>query len=375
MRRSLLGGILLAILWFAFGWAGFLLQRLPGSLAALGQIMPSPLRYGVFGIPGGWAVVVQLLMAVALVAAFIALVTWLSPRARTTFASGWLAAILSAFLIGASLDLGNFAVWFGQFGFRGGFGTMGAAPLTTWWAVVVGWIPALVVRGRTGRVDADPAAEADAAPGARAATVTALIAAIALVALPVGAQAGHAAEQEQLRQRAAVQPSPDPQGAAAVDPAADGEPVPTAAPRSTPVAADACTTANTAILAPEADAATGHRLQPLQLVNTSDTPCVVDGYPDVAFGDQNGHLLDATVEHGPSFMAQDPGAQPITLAPGEAVTSGIAWDANSVQGQLAARKLWAAVAAGEARGSWGVVLDIVPGTTVSLSAWSVPARG
>lgn len=118
-------------------------------------------------------------------------------------------------------------------------------------------------------------------------------------------------------------------------------------------------------------------MQALQLVNTSDAPCTVNGYPDVAYGDQNGHLLDVTIEHGHSFMAQNPGAEPITLQPGDAVLAVIGWDANSVHGQLAARSLWVAAYPGATRLTWDVSRDIIPGTTVYVTAWHVrdPASG
>lgn len=379
MRRGLIGGAVLAVLWFAFGWGSFVLQGAGGSLATLGQVIPSPMRYGMFGQPVPWAVIVQLLTAAALIAGYAMLATWLAPRGRFTFAAGWLAAILSAFLIGASLDLGNFFAWIGQFGIRGALSTMGAAPLTVWWAVLVGWIPALVamsVRGTQG-VETEQSAETDPALARRSrasktAVAATLIAVVAAIALPFAAQAGHAAAQDQLRQEQAdAQASADPDGAASADPAAAGDPVPTAAPTSTEAPDGACTAENTTILAPAADAATGHRAQAVQLVNTSAAPCVVNGYPDVAYGDQNGHLLDVTVERGSSFMAQDPGPEPITLQPGDSVVAVIGWDANSVHGQLAARSVWVAAYPGAARLTWDVSMDIIPGTIVHVTAWQV----
>ena len=385
MRRGLIGGSVLAVLWFASGWGQFVLQGAGGSLATLGQLIPSPMRYGMFGLPLPWAVIVHVLTAAALIAGYAVLARSLAPRGSFTFAAGWLAAILSAFLVGATLDLGNFFAWIGQFAVRGALGTMGAAPITVWWAVVVGWIPALVamrVRGSRGveaeqRADTDPAPAQNSRISASFVAAT-LIAVVAAIALPIAAQAGHAATQDQLRQEQAdAQASADPDGAAPADPAAPGDPVPTAAPASTEAPDGACTADSTTILAPAADAATGHRGQTLQLVNTSDAPCVVDGYPDVAYGDQNGHQLDVTVEHGRSFMADDPGPEPITLEPGDAAAAVIGWDANSVHGQLAARSLWVAAYPGADRLTWEVSLDIIPGTTVHVTAWHLrdPAGG
>lgn len=281
MRRGLMGGAMLAVLWFAFGWASFALQGAGGSLVTLGQLVPSPMRYGVLGLPVPWAIIVQLLTAAVLIAGYAVLATWLTRRGRLTFAACWLAAILTAFLIGASLDLGNLFVRIGQFGVRGALGTMGATPLTVWWAVLVGWLPALAatVRLRSGqRVDAEPSAETDAAPAHRSRISTPVVAAtliaiVAAIALPFAAQTGSAAAQEQLRQEQAdAQASADPDGAAHADPSAAGERVPTSLPTSAPAPEGACAAENTTILAPAADAATGHRAQALQLVNNRVHP-------------------------------------------------------------------------------------------------------
>ena len=366
MRQGLIGGGVLAVLWFLCGWAPYFLYSAGGSLATLAQLVPSPMGRGVFGSPVLWAVAVQILMAIALVAGFAVLASTLSDG-RAVFGVGWLAAVLTAFAIGAVLDLGSFFSWVGAFGIRGAAGTMGAASMTTWWAVLVGWIPALVWVHSARSPESD-SAQSRLRSGSTA--VASLIAVVALIGLPLAAAGGDNATQERLREdQAAAQEAADPEGAAAPDPSAPGEPVPTAAPSAGPSADGTCTSDNTTIMAPAPDAATGHRGQSLLLVNVSEEPCVVDGYPDVAYGDQNGHLLDVSVEHGRSFMAEDPGATPITLQPGESASAVIGWDANSVHGQLAARSLWIAVLPGQERLSWDISLDIISGATVHVTAW------
>lgn len=369
MRPGLIGGGVLAVLWFLCGWAPHFLYSAGGSMATLAQLVPSPMGRGVFGSPVLWAAVVQILTAVVLIAGFAVLASRLS-AGRAVFAAGWLAAVLTAFAIGAAQDLGSFITSIGDFGIRGAAGTMGVASETTWWAVLAGWIPALVYV-RSGRMRGPDSTASQRPSGATASTsVLSLIAVIALLALPFATEGGHDAAQEQLREeQAAAQQQADPEGAAAPDPSAAGEPVPSAAPSEGRSAEDACTSANTTIMAPAPDAATGHRGQPLTLVNVSEAACVVDGYPDVAYGDQNEHLLDVTVEHGRSFMAEDPGASPITLQPGESASAVIGWDANSVHGQLAARSLWVAVLPGQERLSWDISLDIISGATVHATAW------
>lgn len=367
MIRRLIAGGVLALLWLACGWGAYLLQFPGGRIATLARLIPSPMQHGsFFGLPIGWAIGVHALAAVLVVAAYAVISSWFG--ARATFAAGWLSAVLAGFVVGGVLDLGDFVAWLGDFGIRGALGTMGTAPLTVFWALVVGWIPALVVRG--------PRAD-----GRGWMVTVTVIAAAAALALPFVAQGAHAAVQAQLREdqaaaAAEAEANADPDGAAPRDPTAQGEPVPTVAPTGAAASADACTAENATIMAPAPDAATGHRLVSLQLVNISDEPCTLDGYPDVAFGDQNAHVLDVTVEHGSSFMATDPGPTAIELIPGASARAGIAWDANSVHGQLAARELWVAPFAGAARSLWDVSLDIIPGATVSVTAWeAVPAAG
>ncbi len=385
MKRGLIGGAALAVLWFVCVWVPYLLALAGGSLATLAQLIPSPMGRGVFGSPPGWALLVQVATAVALVAGYATLAAVFGRRGGA-FAAGWLAAALTTFTIGAFIDVGSFLTWIGSFGIRGAAGTMGAASTTTWWGVLLGWIPALASARSVAhrRQDASgPSREADAPPAdeplerdlrtSPSRTFIAALAALALIALPFAVEAGHAATQQQLREDQATAETPtDPDGAAAPDPSAEGEPVPTAVASDGVVPDDACTAANTTILAPAPDGATGHRGQALSLVNVSDEPCVVEGYPDVAYGDQNDHLLDVTVERGGSFMAADPGPAPLTLQPGDAASAVIGWDANSVHGQLAARSVWIAVWPGEERLSWAMPLDIIGGATVSVTAWHVP---
>lgn len=372
MRQALVGGAVLAVLWFLCGWVPHVLYSAGGSLATLARLVPSPMNRDVFGSPVLWAAVVQLLMAAVLVAGFTMLSSRLS-RGRHSFAAGWLAAILISFAIGAALDLGSFVTWAGDFGIGGALGTMGAAAETTWWAVVVGWLPALtgVRSGRARDSDSTPVSDRGRkVPGA----AVSIIAVVALIALPFAAQAGDAATQERLREeQAAARGEADPSGAAAPDPSAEGEAVPTAGPSEGSPAEGSCTAGNTTILTPPPDGATGHRAQALTLVNVSEEPCTIEGYPDVAYGDQNGFLLDVTVERGRSFMAEDPGAAPVVLQPQEAASAVIGWDANSVNGQLAARTVWVAVLPGEQRLVWDMPLDIIPGATVYVTAWQAEA--
>lgn len=368
MQRHLFGGGVLTALWFLFGWAPHLLFLAGGRIAALGGIAPMPM-YGVHGSPAPWAVLVQALTALALVTGFALILSFLA-RGRSSVPSSWLAAILTALVIGVAHDLGNFVARVGTFGLRSAAMTLGTVsePMV-YWAVLVGWIPALVLMRRT--VDASATRET---PGRQSRIVLALTLVAALVAIPIAAQAGRSATQELLRLEEAERAAQaDPEGAAYPDPNAPGEAVPTIAPAEGMAPVDACDNENSILLAPAADAFTGHRLQRIEILNTSEEPCTVNGYPDVAYGDQNGHLLDVTIERGSPFGGQDPGPQLLTIEPMETAFAQIGWSASSVHGELAARELWIAVRAGVERSTWPVSMDIIPGATVTVSAWQEPA--
>lgn len=68
-------------------------------------------------------------------------------------------------------------------------------------------------------------------------------------------------------------------------------------------------------------------------------------------------------------MAEDAGPQRIEVAPLSSVKAIIGWDANSPHGALVAHTLHTAIRAGDERGSWPIQLDIIEGSTVSVTAW------
>nr|WP_274637214.1 DUF4232 domain-containing protein [Microbacterium bovistercoris] len=388
MARRLIAGGVLAVLWLLFGLGSYFLQFAGGSAATLARMIPSPLRGGFFGLPTGWAVTVYGLTVVLIVLAYTVIATWFARGGRVTFAAGWLAAVLTGFVVGGMLDLGDIARSLTMsISVRGAASATGSAELVVFWAFIVGWIPALTVTQRPDSAVAERAgAEDHTADDARrrppALTALTVIAAVIAVALPIAAQSAHAASQAELQRtqaeaRAQAEANADPNGAAPKDPQSTGIPVPTVAESAEPAADGSCAFDDSTMMAPPSDAATGHRVQPLQLVNIGETACTLEGYPDVAFGDQNGHLLPVTVVYGSSFMATDPGATLITLEPGQTARAALGWDANSEHGQLAARTLWAAPSAGVTRTTWDVALDIIPGTTVHITAWETgtPAAG
>jgi len=201
--------------------------------------------------------------------------------------------------------------------------------------------------------------------------------ALAAGALVVGTSAcsGGSAEAEDT---ADTTPAPDPvtttdDTGALIDPTAVGDPVAETAPGvgAPTLQTDACTSDRATLILGAADGATGHRAQAIHLVNVSEQPCVIEGYPDIAFADQNGHALDVEVVPGSSFLATDDGSATITVPPQGQATAVLGWDANATAGALVARQLYAARLPGLERGSWPVELDIVAGSTVEVTAWKL----
>ena len=362
MRRWIVGAVVFAGLWM--GWAlmlalganfGDVIARVFGALPRLPGVF--------YGWPLGWAIAAAVLTTVLVALAYATLGRLLAKAAHPSFAAGWLAAVLAAVVVGIALDLPSTIKSFGMFGGRGRLGAPYHVQMAVGWASLAGWSPALVVsRGRT-----EPGAQQQRILPAPTLVAATLLVTVALVAVGLG---GAAAANAAAAQAATEQAEAEGTAFGAVpDPNAQGDPVATRAPKSAPPLAQACSFDNSSLLLGAADAATGHRAQVIELMNVSEAPCVVEGYPDIAFGDQNDHLLAVTLEQGSSFMAQDPGPLRIEVPPLSSVTAVIGWDANSPHGALVAHSLHTAIRAGDERGSWPVQLDIIEGSTVSVTAW------
>ncbi|UUT34812.1 hypothetical protein [Microbacterium elymi] len=272
---------MLAVLWLLFGLGSYFLQFAGGSAATLARMIPSPLRGGFFGLPTGWAVTVYGLTVVLIVLAYTVIATWFARGGRVTFAAGWLAAVLTGFVVGGMLDLGDIARSLTMsISVRGAASATGSAELVVFWAFIVGWIPALTVTQRPDSAvaqglhsDGHPGTEDHPANDARrrppALTALTVIAAVIAVALPIAAQSAHAASQAELERtqaeaRAQAEANADPNGAAPKDPQSTGIPVPTVAESAEPAADGSCAFDDSTMMAPPSDAATGHRVQPLQ---------------------------------------------------------------------------------------------------------------
>lgn len=370
-RRALASSALAAALWLLFAVVRWALSGIQGPAAQLAVLVPAVLPSRLtWGESGPWLILTVVVAGIA-VALFHALLTAVASRAGTVLVAAWFATVAAGAIVGLALDLAGAwgaLVAYGPRGLLiGEFGTGAASGAL--WGLAVGWMPGLVARRRSAAAEESPRRHDRLLPAAIAATVVAVVAVVASGVAADGARTAALEAETAAQQEAEAAVT----FGALPDPDATGTPVPDRADVSVEVEPAWCTPEKATLLKGEPDAATGHRALPIRLMNFSDAPCVIEGYPDVAFGDQNQHELAVAVEQGGSFMSQDPGPLHIEVPAGGSAVSVIGWDAASTQGALVTKTVYAAPTAGMTRGSWPIDLDIVEGSTVAVTAWAIDA--
>ena len=364
-RRLLGSSALAAALWLVSAVVRWTLSQLQGPAAQLAVLAPEVVPSGLlWGESGPWLVLTAVIGAIAVGLAH-ALFTAVAGRGGMLLVAAWFATIAAGALVGLVLDIA--AVWgsLADFGPRGLLvGQFGAAAASgALWGLAVGWMPGLVARAPArAAADADPTRlPAWLLPGAAVAIIAVIATGVAADNARTAAIEADVAAQQEAAVTFGALPDPD----------APGVPVPGSADAPTPSDPAWCTPEKAMLLKGEPDAATGHRSLPIRLMNFSDELCVIEGYPDVAFGDQNQHLLEVNIEQGGSFMAQDPGPQRIEVPAGGYAVAVVGWDAASPHGALVTKTVYAAPTAGMTRGSWPIDLDIIEGSTVAITAWAI----
>lgn len=83
----------------------------------------------------------------------------------------------------------------------------------------------------------------------------------------------------------------------------------------TPTSGSACSTDDLELSAGPVDASAGQRYVPVVMVNASDSPCTLDGYPQVEAVDAGGDVLAVATQE----ETTPPGT--VVLAPGEAASA------------------------------------------------------
>jgi hypothetical protein len=134
-----------------------------------------------------------------------------------------------------------------------------------------------------------------------------------------------------------------------------------------PIGSDWCPAGSLSIEIEGGDATTGHREAVLRATNVSNTPCVLDGYPDVAIADAHGNEVPLEIVHGSSFMATDPEPSIIILAPGDGAASVLGWDATD--GRTSIGAVYVAAYAGMPRVALVASWNMTPSTHIATTAW------
>lgn len=372
LRRLLASSALAAALWLLVAVVRWSFLQIQGPAAELARLLPAVVPSGLlWGESGPWLMLTVVIGGLAVALAH-ALITAVAGRGGSLLIAAWFATVAAGAIVGLALDVATAWGSLTDFGPRGLLvGEFGVAAASgALWGLAVGWMPGLVARAPAAAADS---AEQSAPPVRRPAWLlpAAALAVVAVIATGVAADEARTAAIEadaaaQQEAEAAVT------FGAVPDPDAPGVPVPDrAAASATDLDPRWCSPERATLLKGEPDAATGHRALPIRLMNFSDEPCVIEGYPDVAFGDQNQHLLTVNIEQGGSFMTQDAGPQRIEVPAGGYAVSVLGWDAASPHGALVTKTVYAAPTAGMTRGSWPIDLDIIEGSTVAVTAWAI----
>ena len=326
--------LVVAVLWLgssgAFAYLAWQ-ERIPRQILA--HVLPESMPSGLVYLTVPWIVLVPLLSTVSVFLLHQLLAGLVSADASgprvTRFLALWFVVVVAGVLATVPFALSAIITAFPPSRAAFILDPAGSQILQSgYWGLICGWIPALV-----GTRQAAP----EAVPGASRRPLLVLA---GVVVLTLGLSTLTLGAGDRAARVASAEASAVAEGqtlGAVPDPDIEPTPPPTIAPGADPDDIDPtwCTPEQATPLLGETDAATGHRALTIEVMNFSDTPCVLDGYPDLAFADADGSAIDVTVTHGGSFMAEDPGAMPITVpAQGYGVTR-IGWTAMATDGELA----------------------------------------
>lgn len=349
LRALLPAAALAALLWLASALAFRALSEInPGPHQFVQHLTPETVPQGVWQWAQPWIVLAPLLSMVVLAVAYVLIgrVSFGVEARGPRFVVLWFAAVVAGTIATVPWAIGITIQTYPPARPAFLFNGIGDYLVqSAYWGLIWGWLPALAAVRRT----------RDAACSRRATTalVGALVAAVVLASAPIALSVPAGSDEPIALPQEPITPPP------------------TVAPDAGDIEPDWCTPEQSALLRVGGDAATGHRIYTVRLMNFSEGTCVLDGYPDLAFADADGSQLDVTVTHGGSFMAQDPGPARIEVPAGGYAIFSFGWDAQSGPDDEQVATLFAAAYPGYPRGSWPESLDIFDGSEVTVTAWAI----
>lgn len=350
------------MLWLVSGAIEWLSRRSSSFvLDVLDLLAPETVPMGQLDTPVPWPFVLAGLSALAVAGAHAAALALVRVRRReapalTTLAAYWMCAVVAGGVTAAvpfvAVVVEALADGRMPSGLAGTYLVTGAH-----WGLLWGWLPALVARA----LDVDDDA---AAARSRAGLATAGV----LVLLAAGVGTAVAAPAAEAARAAAVSAAPEPEP----EPAPTGTPVPEVAPGDWQVDPLWCTSGQLELTAGPVDAALGVRAMPVYATNVADAACVLEGYPDVAFGATLTGAVDVEVDFGGDTVVEDPGVHRVELAPGERAVTVLGWRTPAASSVEPADWLHVARFHGARREMVEGDTDITGGT-VSVTAWELAA--
>lgn len=378
-------GVAAGALWAASGLLNWYLvyRRSTVHHEIVDAVAPATLGRETALVPLGIVTVVVAVVFVAtFTAAFCAVVlghlqrhraqpTDASPGRLQTVLAAWLGSVLAATLAAAGIAIGQTAQAIPHaFIANGAEWPWPAVVASSYWGALAGWVPGLVAAIMP-RKAATRASAAPARGGTGVVRITAGVAvasAIALGTVSFAAESAAWAENHAIQPGIARPGSPTP---APAPTAAGPRPTVAATPVPSPEAdAARCTPQNGRITVGPTEAALGHRALTMYLTNAGSTTCDAFGYPSIVFSLGEGKAANITVSPGISYMATDPGAARIELAPGATAKAVLSWGAGGRMGATGSvTGLSIAAVSGAPGVSFDVGLDLVGGGTATLTAW------
>lgn len=379
VRRTRLAtaGGLAALLWLGSGALSHLLRGTRLSQPAE-LVLPVAVPGMMWAWPGAWGAIGIAVNVLTVAVLSWALLTLTAQSSRPSIFSAWLMILLATTAAGVAVGVGQLVAHIPLMGFS----AFNLDPVQfllggAYWGVLYGWIPAKIAVQGAHRAKNQAVLQ----PTNAEALVEVLrpiahwwvagFAILAIAALTTVTTLGVRAERV-ANQQVMIEDGPELPDGVTVDPYAAGDPPPESIAAEGTRKPEWCTPEQAMLLLGTPDSASGHRVQPIRLMNFSEEECVVEGYPDIAFADQNGNLLDVVLIRGGSFMATDSGSLPVTVPPGGYAVTYLGWNANSTHNELVVTTIHAAQVAGDKRGSWSGQpgLDIIEGSEVFVTAWA-----